>query len=125
MKNSWLLRTMAWALGLLAILTPGMMSAAAADPGASAERTRQLAAVLRSQAPLFEKARACQQLGEIGDGEAVPALAELLPDEHLSAYARSGPRGDSRIRAPPRPCGPPWARSKAASSRVLSTPSAC
>ncbi len=57
------------------------------------ERTKELIAVLQSQAPLFEKARACQQLGEIGTKEAVPALAALLDDEHLSAYARSGLEG--------------------------------
>jgi HEAT repeat protein len=61
--------------------------------GGNPERTKELIAVLQSQAPLFEKARACQQLGEVGAGEAVPALAALLADEHLSAYARSGLEG--------------------------------
>jgi HEAT repeat protein len=55
-----------------------------------AEPTQKLVAVLQSNAPLFDKARACQQLGEFGDAQAVPALAALLSDEHLSAYARSG-----------------------------------
>ena len=58
-----------------------------------AEKTRKLIAVLQSNAPLFDKARACQQLGEFGNREAVPALAALLADEHLSAYARSGLEG--------------------------------
>jgi HEAT repeat protein len=93
MKNFWSFRTMSWRLGLPAILIAGALGAAAAEAGAHPERTRQLAAILHSQAPLFEKARACQQLGEIGDREAVPALAELLPDAHLSAYARSGLEG--------------------------------
>ena len=66
--------------------------AAPAAPGNS-EKTEKLIAVLQSDAPLFEKARACQQLGEIGTGKAVPALAALLNDEHLSAYARSGLEG--------------------------------
>ena len=36
----------------------------------------------------FEKAKACQRLAEIGTKQAVPALAALLPDEHLNCYAR-------------------------------------
>ena len=38
----------------------------------------------------FQKAKACQRIGEKGAKEAVPALAALLPDEHLSVYARYG-----------------------------------
>ena len=57
------------------------------------EKTREWIAVLQSNAGLFEKARACQQLGENGAKEAVPALAALLTDEHLNAYARSGLEG--------------------------------
>lgn len=49
-----------------------------------------IAVLKRSDASLHEKARACQQLGEFGTREAVPALAALLPDKELSAYARSG-----------------------------------
>jgi HEAT repeat protein len=66
-------------------------SATAAD--SNAVKTQQLIAVLQSNAPLFDKARACQQLGEFGDRDAVPALAALLTDEHLNAYARSGLEG--------------------------------
>ncbi len=59
-----------------------------------AEQTHKLIAVLKTpNASLFEKARACQQLGEFGGAEAVPALAALLADEHLGAYARSGLEG--------------------------------
>lgn len=58
-----------------------------------ADPTRTLIGVLQSEASFFEKARACQQLGECGNREAVPALAALLADEHLSAYARSGLEG--------------------------------
>ena len=57
------------------------------------EKAGQLIAVLHSDASVFEKARACQQLGEIGNRDAVPALAALLSDPHLSAYARSGLEG--------------------------------
>ncbi len=60
-----------------------------------ADATRRLMAVLQSEAPFFDKARACQQLGEFGDRQAVPVLAALLADEHLSAYARSGLEGIS------------------------------
>lgn len=38
----------------------------------------------------FRKAKACQRAGEIGAQEAVPALAALLNNEHLSTYARYG-----------------------------------
>ena len=72
---------------LMVLLAP---TARAADPTAS---TKNLIAVLQSDAPVFEKARACQQLGEIGTPEAVPVLAGLLTDPKLSAYARSGLEG--------------------------------
>jgi HEAT repeat protein len=62
---------------------------AAGDPA----KTQKLIAVLQSDAGLFDKARACQQLGETGAKEAVPALTALLADEQLSAYARSGLEG--------------------------------
>ena len=70
-----------------------LTNATAAD--SPADRTRKLVAVLQSDAPFYVKARACQQLGESGDAQAVPALAALLADEHLSAYARSGLEGIS------------------------------
>ncbi|MGA2660749.1 MAG: HEAT repeat domain-containing protein [Verrucomicrobiota bacterium] len=89
----WILWIMAWRLGLAAILAGCVLTARAAAGGGNPERTKELVAVLRSEAPLFDKARACQQLGEIGTKEAVPALAELLADEHLGAYARSGLEG--------------------------------
>jgi HEAT repeat protein len=71
---------------LVFLITPSQ----AAD---SEERTKALVAVLQSDTAFFEKARACQQLGEIGTAEAVPALANLLLDPKLSAYARSGLEG--------------------------------
>lgn len=64
--------------------------ALAADPG---ERTRALTTVVQSDTSLFEKARACQQLGEIGTSDAVTVLAKLLDDPKLSAFARSGLEG--------------------------------
>lgn len=50
-------------------------------------------AVLASDAALQEKARACQELGNYGGPESVPALAALLNHESLADYARSGLEG--------------------------------
>ncbi len=93
MRNSWnFWRKVCRRVG--PIIIAGWVAAAGVVANAgNPERTTELVAVLQSQAPLFEKARACQQLGEIGTREAVPALAALLGDEHLSAYARSGLEG--------------------------------
>jgi HEAT repeat protein len=80
-------------LALLILATTGwlLVNVTAADD--NTEKTRKLIAVLQSDAPFYDKARACQQLGEIGDRQAVPALAAQLADEHLNAYARSGLEG--------------------------------
>lgn len=43
-----------------------------------------------SRSTEFQKAKACQRAGELGAREAIPALAALLGDEHLSVYARYG-----------------------------------
>lgn len=67
-------------------LATALMCIASGD----AERTKKLIEVLKSDADVFSKARACQQVGEFGTAEAVPALAALLGDEKLAAYARSG-----------------------------------
>lgn len=75
------------AAALTLVLAPAVR---AADP---IEKTKALIAVLQSDAPLFEKARACQQLGEIGTPDAVPVLGALLTDSNLNAYARSGLEG--------------------------------
>ncbi len=50
----------------------------------------KLIAVLKSDAPLKEKADACRELAVIGTKNAVPALAALLGDENLSHMARYG-----------------------------------
>ena len=53
----------------------------------------------------FQKAKACQRAGELAAKEAVPALAALLNEEHLSVYARHGlepipdPSADDALRA--------------------------
>ena len=62
-----------------------------AVPGAAHADVQSLIATLGLRgASLHDKARACQQLGEFGTKEAVPALAALLSDPALGAYARSG-----------------------------------
>ena len=54
----------------------------------------KLVAVLNSsELPIFDKAKACQRLVIVGHQSAVPALAELLTDEKLSAYAREALEG--------------------------------
>jgi HEAT repeat protein len=75
---------------LAALLFAHGAVAAEAD---AARKTQKLVAVLQSQASVFEKARACQQLGEVGTPDAVPALAALLDSPELGAYARSGLEG--------------------------------
>jgi HEAT repeat protein len=68
-------------------------SAPAAAP-APAPKTADLLRVLESaDAPLFERARACQQLTVFGTAEAVPVLAKLLADEKLGHYAREALEG--------------------------------
>ena len=42
------------------------------------------------EATEFQKAKACQRIGELAPKEAVPALSALLDDEHMSVYARYG-----------------------------------
>ena len=44
--------------------------------------------VLQSDASLFQKARACEQLSIVGTGRSVAVLGSLLDDDQLSDYAR-------------------------------------
>lgn len=55
-----------------------------------ADEESKLIGVLRSDAELFDKAKACQRLAVIGTKRAVPALAALLGHEQLGGYARFG-----------------------------------
>lgn len=52
--------------------------------------TALLAILQDAAATEFRRAKACVRLGELGAVEAVPALAALLSDPHLSVYARYG-----------------------------------
>lgn len=59
-----------------------------------------LAGILKDAgASEFKKAKACVRLGELGAKEAVPLLAALLNDPHMSVYARYGlePIGDASV----------------------------
>lgn len=69
----------------LIVLVAGAFAAAANE----AEPAGKYIAVLKSDATLFEKVRACQELARIGAVEAVPAVAPFLGDERLGAYARN------------------------------------
>ncbi|NUQ66569.1 MAG: hypothetical protein HUU20_29250, partial [Pirellulales bacterium] len=64
--------------------------AAAQQPPPAEGDEAALIAVLKSDADLFQKAKACQRLAVIGTNQCVPVLAGLLPDEKLSHYARFG-----------------------------------
>lgn len=71
---------------------------------ASAEKEKELLAVLRSDAPAAEKALACKNLAIHGSNESVAELAKLLPDSQLSSWARialeaiPGPSADEALR---------------------------
>ncbi len=77
------MRASQFLLVALSILAASPLRAAEADVKAAI-------VVLGSEAGLYEKTRACQQLSVSGDPTAVPALAALLGDEKLSDYARLG-----------------------------------
>jgi len=70
----------------------------------SAEKEKELIAILRSDAPPADKAIACKRLAIDGSSEAVSELAKLLPDPQLSSWARTaleaipGPEADEALR---------------------------
>jgi len=74
-------------LGVLAAYAP-RGAAGAGETGPQDKQEQRLLAILKSDAPLFDRARACQQLAVVGGRKAVPALAALLGDERLGDYAR-------------------------------------
>jgi len=71
----------------------------------SAAETARLVAVLKSDAPQFDKVVACKQLAVIGTPEAIAPLAALLTDEtysHMARYAlesNPSPQVDEALRA--------------------------
>ncbi|MCX8091551.1 MAG: HEAT repeat domain-containing protein [Verrucomicrobiae bacterium] len=64
------------------------VNARAADPHASATKAREALTALQTGTPA-EKALACKRLAIYGDASAVPALAALLDNEQLAAWART------------------------------------
>lgn len=84
MKTTKVLRA-AWLAGVACALLGRI---GAADRPDRKEEEKKLLAVLSSDAPIFEKAKACQELAVFGTAEAVPVLAALLAEEKLSHYAR-------------------------------------
>lgn len=68
----------------LCLLAGAKIFAASPDP----QKTRELVAVVQSNADLAERARALQQLALVASKDAIPALTALLADEKLGQYAR-------------------------------------
>ena len=90
-------------IGILFLLQIGVLAAFSADP-ASITNERELIAILQSSAPPQEKALTCKRLAVYGSEDAVPALAPLLLDPHLTSWARialeviPGPAADQALR---------------------------
>ena len=59
-----------------------------AQDSATSETSSLVTVLTSPDASVFDKAKACGRLAIIGDESSVPALADLLTDEQLSAYAR-------------------------------------
>ena len=79
---------------LIRSLLPALLLVAFAGSGAAAVSSEPAAlAVLASSAGLQEKARACQELGDVGGPASVAPLAALLNQAYLADYARSGLEG--------------------------------
>ena len=82
-----------------------LAAASASLRAQAADAEGKLIGVLRSDAKLFDKAKACQRLAAVGTKRAVPALAALLGHEQLGGYARFGlepiadPSVDDALRA--------------------------
>ncbi|MBP7052516.1 MAG: HEAT repeat domain-containing protein [Phycisphaerae bacterium] len=99
-------RYFTWCVALIAGVTfltvIGPDSAAGQD--SPKDQEAKLIAVLRSDAPAAEKAITCKRLAVYGTETAVPALAPLLTDEHLTSWARialeviPGPATDAALR---------------------------
>lgn len=76
------------ALLLIAWLVLSAPRANGQNAGTAASQEKPLIAILQSDAPKSEKALACKKLAVWGSVDAVPALAELLPDPELTSWAR-------------------------------------
>ncbi len=71
---------------LLLCVPAAPLAAQQALPAEGSEE--ELLAVLKSDAELFDKAKACQRLAVIGTKESVPVLSGLLSDAKMAHYAR-------------------------------------
>jgi HEAT repeat protein len=70
----------------LSALLPSLLLALATTAAVAQEAP--LIALIKSDAPLKEKADACRELARVGGADAVPALAGLLDDAQLAHMAR-------------------------------------
>jgi HEAT repeat protein len=78
-----------WLAGLACSLAVALAQAAPeAASKSGADRERELLAVIRSDAPVAEKAITCKFLAIYGSAAAVPVVAPLLADPELSSWAR-------------------------------------
>jgi HEAT repeat protein len=78
-----------FAIALLSALSAAAREELFDKPTGSIEQENdRLVAVLKSDAPQFEKNQACKRLGYLGSDRCVPTLAGLLADEKLSHSAR-------------------------------------
>ena len=71
------MKTLTLKLTLVAALALATVPSLAQDQRSEAD----LIAVLKSDAPRYEKSQACRTLGRVGTKNAVPELAALLGDE--------------------------------------------
>ena len=91
-------------IGLCILLMATTRGLAQQEPPATGDEAALLA-VLQSDAPIFNRAKACQQLAVVGTKTSVPVLAKLLSDEQMSHYARvaleplADPSVDEALRA--------------------------
>ena len=69
-------------------LAVGVAPLAAQQAPTRAAREAEALARLKSNAAIYDKTRACQQLALVGSARAVPVLAGLLGHERLGDYAR-------------------------------------
>lgn len=73
---------------LIAALLLASVASSAQAQKLSAEKEKELIAVLRSEAPSADKAIACKRLAVDGSNAAVEDIAKLLTDPQLSSWAR-------------------------------------
>ena len=78
-----------WTLAFCLLAAAPAALRAQQPPPSEGDEARQIE-ILKSDAPLFDKAKACQMLAVIGTGDCIPVLAELLADPQLGHYARFG-----------------------------------